>query len=59
MSNIREPTAHNSAKFWDQPDSVLRQTLRTFVEDPKTLINMTTEQLQAELRRQLQDSVGA
>ena len=59
MSSVKEPTADNSKDFWDKPDSILRTTLRTFVDDPRTLVTMTREELQAELRKQLQDSMGA
>lgn len=59
MTLDKEPPSHDSKNFWNKPDRVLRQALRPFVENPRTLIDMTTAELQAELRRQLDDSVGA
>lgn len=54
-----EPTADKSADFWDKPDRTLRTVLRPFVDDPKTLVTMTRVELQAELRKLLEDSAGA
>lgn len=59
MNERKETAAGDSTIFWNKPDRVLREALRPFVENPRALIDMTREELQAELRRQLQDSVGA
>lgn len=59
MRNATEPSAHDSANFWDKPDSVLRQTLLPFVDHPDALSALTREELQREIRALLKDSVGA
>ncbi len=59
MSNAKEPTAHNSVDFWDKPNSVLRETLRAFVDHPDAIAALTREELQREIRALLKDSVGA
>lgn len=59
MSNAKEPEAHNSADFWDKPNSVLRETLRAFVDHPDAVVLLTREELQRQIRELLKDSVGA
>ncbi len=59
MSSTKEPGAQNSADFWDKPSSVLRETLRAFVDHPDAVALLTRDEMQRQLRELLKDSVGA